>query len=244
MNTKLTARALLFVAVSIACTGYASAKSHTSTHHHKARSFLDAGYTDGFSDSDCTVMWSGSKKTVLSKDDRNDGRSGASGHFGSQSSSEILALNDNGLEAGYSTNGKISNAMIWNGKKGTKLTSLGGTNSEAEGINNAGEAVGYSYTVGNTEKQAVLWIGSKVINLNHYLTSSQMTAGWVMENATGINDKGTIVGLEENVFTGKTESFVLNTIAAVPEPTGSAMFLLGLGLIGFTVRARKNGKAI
>ena len=43
--------------------------------------------------------------------------------------------------------GKISNAMIWNGKKGTKLTSLGGTNSKAEGLARQSKVTIDSYDV-------------------------------------------------------------------------------------------------
>jgi probable HAF family extracellular repeat protein len=185
-------------------------------------------YQDNHSGMRQAVLWNGTTPTIL-------------GTLGSHTSSEATAINNNGQEVGYSDSGAYlhRSAVLWNGSTPTVLGSLGGTNSMALGINNAGDVVGYSYTAGNALKEAVLWEGNKVINLNSYLTSSEVKAGWVLEDATGINSSGAIVGVAENTVTGKTDAFVLNVVSAVPEPGTTAMFLSGLGLIAFVSRRRK-----
>ncbi len=178
------------------------------------------------------VLWNGTTPTVL-------------GTLGSNTSSDALALNDKGQEVGYSNApGPLNrSAVVWNGTAPTVLASLGGTNSVALGINNAGEAVGYSYLSGNTVQQAVLWVNGKVINLNSYLPGAQSQAGWVLEEATGINNSGVIVGEAQNTITGQDQAFSLNLVAAVPEPGHFSMLLSGLGLIGFIARRRKNANS-
>ena len=185
-------------------------------------------YQDNNSGMRQAVLWNGTTPTLL-------------GTLGKNTSTEATAINNNGQEAGYSdAPGYLHrSAVIWNGTTPTALASLGGTNSMALAINNAGDVVGYSYLAGNVSKQAVLWENGKVINLNSELTSAEISAGWVLEDATGINNTGTIVGVAENTFTGKDSAFVLDVIEAVPEPKTYAMFLMGLGLIGFMSRRRK-----
>jgi probable HAF family extracellular repeat protein len=60
--------------------------------------------------------------------------------------------------------------------------------SEATAINNAGEIVGYAYTVGNTAYRATYWSNSTSIPLD------LGTLGGVSSDAWGINDLGQIVG--------------------------------------------------
>jgi probable HAF family extracellular repeat protein len=65
------------------------------------------------------------------------------------------------------------------------LGTLGGKNSYAHSINNAGKAVGYSET-SSGDRHAVLWEKGKKIDLG--------TLGGVYSNANAINNAGKVVG--------------------------------------------------
>ena len=121
----------------------------------------------------------------------------------------------------------------------TDLGLLGCTiESNANAINNVGQVVGYSQTI-NGISIATLWNGNNVIDLNSFLTASTKSAGWVLTDATGINDNGWIVGDAVNAQLGETHAFELS-ISPVPEPETYGMMLAGLGLFGFIAYRRKN----
>jgi hypothetical protein len=58
-------------------------------------------------------------------------------------------------------------------------------------------------------------------------------SGWILSNATGINDSGQIVGV--GTYNGQTQAFLLDTSA--PEPGTIALMIGGAGLI-FAMRKR------
>jgi hypothetical protein len=81
---------------------------------------------------------------------------------------------------------------------------------------------------------------------------SEHNAHWVLENANGINDNGWIVGTVYNTITYDRYAFLLTPcptctsypyVYTVPEPETYAMFMAGLGLMGFIARRRKNNQA-
>lgn len=102
-----------------------------------------------------------------------------------------------------------SRATLWNGTTETILDTLGGANSFAYGINAAGYVVGASNISGSDAYHATLWIGISAIDLNSFLATSTVSAGWVLTDARGINDDGSIVGNATNSITGKTRAFLL-----------------------------------
>ncbi len=105
--------------------------------------------------------------------------------------------------------------------------------SEALGINNSGQVVGWSSSGANTGEQAFLYSGGTMNNLNNFIPSA---SGWTLEQATGINDNGQICGYGINP-SGQTDSFLLTPTAPTPEP--STVALLGVGavaLIGYRWR--------
>jgi probable HAF family extracellular repeat protein len=69
------------------------------------------------------------------------------------------------------------------------LVTLGGTSSQASGVNNAGQIVGYANTLSNTTSHAALWnnSGSPALDLG-----TPPGGGYSVANA--INDAGQIVG--------------------------------------------------
>jgi probable HAF family extracellular repeat protein len=140
-----------------------------------------------------------------------------------------------------STTGDAANhATLWNGTSIIDLGTLGGTNSSANAINAAGQVAGYAYTTGNASAHATLWNGTNAIDLNSFLDDSTISAGWVLQEATGINDNGWIVGTATNSILGISSHAFLMSVAAVPEPDSYAMAIIGLGMMGFMARRRKN----
>ena len=87
-----------------------------------------------------------------------------------------------------------------------------------------------------TLTRAALWMGTESIDLNDLLDTETLSAGWVLVEATGINNNGQIVGDAYNAISGKEHAFLLTP---VPEPETYAMLLAGLGFIVAIVRRRK-----
>jgi probable HAF family extracellular repeat protein len=156
-------------------------------------------------------------------------------------SSSAAAINASGQVAGSaSTTGDATHATLWNGSTTTDLGTLGGTESYASAINASGQVVGLAYTTGNLAYHATLWNGTAAIDLNSLLDASTVSSGWVLTQATGINDNGWIVGNASNSQLGITSHAFLLT--AVPEPETYVMLLTGLGLLGFVACRRKHAQ--
>jgi probable HAF family extracellular repeat protein len=160
--------------------------------------------------------------------------------------SQANAINDFSQIVGWSST-SVGNrhATLWNGTTMTELGLLGGDTSEAHSINNAGLVAGFSSISDNGEIHATLWENGTVTDLNSFLDIDAVNAGWVLTQANGINDNGSIVGIAYNsklspyVF----HPFLLTQVTAVPEPDTYAMFLAGLGIMGFVARRRRNGQS-
>ena len=171
------------------------------------------------------TIWNGTTPTDL-------------GTLGGNSSS-ALAINNVGQVVGNAkTSGGTFHATIWNGTTPTDLGTLGGNYSEGTAINDSGQVVGWASNLSESH-HAVIWNGTTMIDLNDFLSVGEVSAGLVLQGAYGINDSGWIVG------GGTHGAFLLVPIpvAAVPEPETYAMFMAGLGLMGFIARRRKNVQA-
>ena len=173
-------------------------------------------------------------------------------------SSRATGINNSGQVVGYATleDGYNYHATLWNGTTPTDLGTLGGNSSGANGINDSGQVVGYSTTLGHDYPHATLWNGTTPMDLNSFLSVSEVTEGWVLDNAYAINDNGWIAGNAHNSIIGLRHAFLLTPCdtcsinqvfepppiaPAVPEPETYAMFMAGLGLMGFIARRRKDG---
>ena len=118
--------------------------------------------------------------------------------------SEAVAINDFGAIAGKAKRAEehwwniMSRAVLWQNGRITLLPLLAGeTLNAAQGINNAGEVVGWcshsaryatEYASFNT---AVLWKNGEAVDLNSLLPPN---SGWTLHEAKSINNYGWIVG--------------------------------------------------
>ena len=82
-----------------------------------------------------------------------------------------------------------SSPMLWNGTAATPLPSLGGSETYAFAVNDAGQAVGYSWVTNNTASHAILWNGTAATDLG--------TLGGRFSWATAINESGWVAGGSE-----------------------------------------------
>ncbi len=170
-------------------------------------------------------------------------------------SSEAKAINNSGQIVGYDGDGIITHAVMWSGTTETVLNPLySGGSSVAYGNNDAGQIVGYSNDNLRTDhsQHATIWNGTTPTDLNIYLDAATVDAGWVLRDAYDINNSGGIVGEAYNARLGMLHAFVLADhayvtlfppVTVVPEPEIYAMFMAGLGLLGFIARRRKNNQS-
>jgi probable HAF family extracellular repeat protein len=143
--------------------------------------------------------------------------------------SVAYAINNLGQVVGYSENG----AFLYADGLRHDLGTLGGNASQALALNDLGEVVGFADTATGA-RHAFLYSGGVMVDLNGLLPPG---SGWVLNQATGINDSGQIVG--EGTINGQTHGFLLSplTPASVPEPGTLALFTTALsGLLAFRLR--------
>jgi probable HAF family extracellular repeat protein len=128
------------------------------------------------------------------------------------SQSIAYAINTSGQVVGYASPPNSSvHAFLYSGGK---MTDLGVffDSSVAEAINTSGVVVGQADVLnsnGNTSFHAFIYSGGKLQDLNNLIPSG---SGWVLTEATSINDKGQIVCDAYNATTGSIHTFLLNPI--------------------------------
>ncbi len=120
----------------------------------------------------------------------------------------------------------------------------------ANGINDLGEVVGVSRSFNtfdnvNDKFQAFLYSHGGLTDLSSL--DVVIEGGWTELIAVDINNHGQIVGYGKLNGSKSTEAFLLsytpdtvfNPLSPIPEPSTYAMLLVGLGMIGFSVRRRR-----
>jgi probable HAF family extracellular repeat protein len=123
----------------------------------------------------------------------------------------------------------VSQATLWDKGIITELGDFGsGSGSAAFAINESG------IVVGSADGRASMWKGGVITDLNNFLSAELKAEGWYLTEATGINDKGWIIGLGSNLLFDQTRAFLLTS--AVPEPGSYLMSIVGLALLAATLR--------
>jgi probable HAF family extracellular repeat protein len=119
---------------------------------------------------------------------------------------QVNALNNFGAATGFSTlaSGQ-SDAFVYFAGQMSDIGTLGGSAAQGLGINDLGFVVGYSNTTGDAGIDAFLWTPfTGMIDLNSLLPAN---SPWVLLQASGINDEGTIVGY--GLINGEYHAFIL-----------------------------------
>jgi probable HAF family extracellular repeat protein len=132
------------------------------------------------------------------------------------------AVNDVGQVVGLATTPTGTHAFLWDSSSGmTDLGSLGGQAS-AKAINNAGEVVGGSQDQTLLETRAFIYSGGLMTDLNTLIPPG---SGLFLEDATGINDAGQIVGI--GLTPDQSEhAFLLTPDAGSSPRSGAGIFRL------------------
>jgi probable HAF family extracellular repeat protein len=133
-----------------------------------------------------------------------------------------VAVNDSGWIIGTAfrvSNGSVGGFLL----KGSDLIDFG-PGFDANGINSAGEVVG------NEGTTALLYDNGWTTNLNTLLPAE---SGWILQNATAINDNGWIVGNGINPA-GQADGFLL-----IPTPEPASIGLLAVGAVTLLARRRR-----
>ncbi len=123
--------------------------------------------------------------------------------------SYAYGMNDNGQIVGLGRVGDYEKAFLYSEGSTYDLGSLGGIYSAAYGINNYGQVVGSSYHSGSST-HAFLYQNSVMYDLND-LVATNISPGWILEDAQAINENGQIVGSGINP-SGQIRAFLLNPL--------------------------------
>lgn len=155
---------------------------------------------------------------------RHDGAFHDLGTLGDGAYSTASSINDSGLIAGFSTTFGFDflnrRAFLYDGAM-IDLGTLGGTSSEAYGINASGHVVGYAADSLGASR-AFIYRDGVMSDLNSQIDSA---LGWRLDSAADVNNAGQIVGVGWR--DGQVRGFLLTP---VPEPNGAM-----LGMITLTV---------
>lgn len=147
----------------------------------------------------------------------------------------VSSINDKGqivgfgnlLSASENLYSPTTYGLLWNNPAqnpvATDLSTLGGSYSQANSINNLGQIVGASSS-NSRLTSAVIWEENSIYDLNNLIDNN---LGWELTSALKINNQGQIIG--RGYLNGQQRSFLLAPVSqSVPEPTST------ISLLGFT----------
>ena len=115
--------------------------------------------------------------------------------------SDAEDLNDNGTVVGSTYQGGSRRGVVWSGGSGwTDLGTLGGTDTRAQGVNNASRVTGYSTLAGNSASHAFYWTGATgMLDIG--------PLGGTNSYGYRINDSGQIVGSSQTTGNAAEHAF-------------------------------------
>jgi probable HAF family extracellular repeat protein len=110
------------------------------------------------------------------------------------------------------------------------LATFGGKHSEAHGINDSGQVVGWAEGPDNTYRHAFLWQNGVMVDLNDLPLANGGSTGWEFHDATAINSQGQIVAYGSQDGQGRA-------LLLTPAPGLPAFVLVGVApIVGGIVR--------
>ncbi len=120
------------------------------------------------------------------------GLHGSMGPATGEWSSAALAINAQGLGAGFAELPGATHAVLLDPTNGwSDIDTLDSVYSVAYGLNAKGQAVGLFVASHEDEDRAFLYDGSRMVDLNERVESEEP---WLLVEARGINDAGQVVG--------------------------------------------------
>jgi probable HAF family extracellular repeat protein len=104
-----------------------------------------------------------------------------------------MGINDRGQVTGHSAKRGDRDVFLWQNRAIHDLGAPGRGLCSARAISNKGVIVGYWWPeeTGYKGSRALVWIGGKMADLNDLIPAG---SGWVLENASDVNNNGAIVG--------------------------------------------------
>jgi probable HAF family extracellular repeat protein len=153
--------------------------------------------------------------------------------------SQANGINDLGQVVGASNGGYGS--FFWSAATGAiNLKNFPNVTRriQAFDINSAGQIVGFGSPAPSTGDRALVWdsYDSTPVDLNTIYTDA-IANGWILSEATGINDKGQITG-----WMRRTDGASLHAFVLTPVPLPPAVLLLGSGCAFFPILRRRVDK--
>lgn len=148
-----------------------------------------------------------------------------------------FSINDSDQIVGMKDFGRGTRAAQWQNGAVFQLDSLSMQDAcAAVSINNKGISVGHCIAP-FALPLATLWENGRVADLNYYLDPALRDSGWILSDATGINDYGWITGNARNSRDGTIQAFLMAPVAAqVPESSRKITLLFGLAFMFAAVR--------
>ncbi len=161
------------------------------------------------------------------------------GTFGGLQSSAFDINNASQVVGQYTPEQGKTTPFLWQNGTETDLGSLGGSTGDALSINNLGWVVGSSNTASGSS-HAFVWENGGIFDLNSLLVGG---SGWELTSASGINDRGEIVGYGSYVNNKGQKQTRAYLLKPVPE-SDAILGMLAFGASGAVSLLRRKHQPV